>query len=237
MSVKRIPAKLMHKSLFIVLLSTLFVLSCLQRTRPYVAPETQEPVIVRTETQAVTSAVSPTSSPTRTSTPQPPLVEHEWQPEWVLLSFNFTSGDGGGDLRPPLAPKFILYADGNLFVERFLEKGSQFLVKKLERKEICQTLNTLDQIGFLDYDPSSYEFIGGGPYVMGAGGVSIEVNSWKSHNGNYYILSRSLYDELTGKYSDELLKLLRFINQRGLAFGLFQLAETGWMASISENGR
>lgn len=200
------PAKPMHGSLCIALVSTLLVLSCQQGTRPSVATETQEPLTVRTETQTVTSTVSPARSPTMTSTPQPPLVEHEWEPEQALMLFRFTAGDGGGIIAQSAPPRFILYADGGLFVTRSTEDDSrqQLFFKKLTREEICQNLNTLDQIGFLDYDPSTYEFVGDGPMMMGAPGVYMEVNSWKSHKSHYYELGLFIPDKLTGRTPAEL---------------------------------
>lgn len=165
----------------------------------------------RTPTPSLTPFPTLTISPT--STLQPPLTEHQWQPERVLISLEFTPGDGG--FFAPSYPSFILYADGNMFKTGFLqiknEYRKQLLFKKLDRKEICQNLNTLDQIGFLDYNPESYIFTDGGPQIQGAGSASIRVNAWKTHEGHYYELP--LYIGLN--FPASLASILDLKNQRG----------------------
>lgn len=71
----------------------------------------------------------------------------------------------------------------------------QVLHKKLNRLELCKHINTLDQIGYLDYSPSDYHFVGDKPFVIGASSTFITVNAWKSSFGDYYGLSDSL-DEI-----------------------------------------
>ncbi len=167
----------------------------------------------------VASTISPILTPTFTSTPQPPLKEHEWTPETVLLRLDFTRGNAEGILIPPAPPHFILYADGNLFLKYPLIGGKpygdqQILSKKLERGEVCRILNTLDQTGFLDYNPIDYEFMGGKPNVSGASGAYIQVDAWKSHKKTYAELPLYILEELTGEIASSLAKDGRDVNNR-----------------------
>ena len=171
-----------------------------------------------TKTKSVTATFTPKFIFTPTSTPQPPLKEHEWIPQTVLLRLDLTREEDG-ILNPPPPPQFILYADGKLLLTRPAIAGyphgdQQFLIKQLERKEVCRILNTLDQTGFLDYDPSSYKFIGGKPNVNGSVGAYLEVNAWKSHKREYPELPLYIFDELTGVVTADLLKKGRDVNDR-----------------------
>src|SRR5215212_9249034 len=120
---------------------------------------------------SATPTIPPTDTPTNipTITPIPCLLsstsvsEYEWCPENVLLQFDISPGDGGGDINVPSPPNLILYGDGSLFIthseltqDRY---RTQILFKKLDRQEICQHLNTFEKIGYFNYDPSSYQFI------------------------------------------------------------------------------
>jgi hypothetical protein len=152
----------------------------------------------------IPSTIVPTFTITPTSTSQPPLTEHEWKPETVLISMRFSPGDGGGFIGDLGPPSFILYADGSLFILNWLEVDNEYrvevLTKKLDRLELCKHINTLDQIGFLDYSPSDYLFIGGESLVDGASSVQIAVNTWKSKSGDYYGLSLFLKDNIVKEY-------------------------------------
>ncbi len=161
-----------------------------------------------TRTRYPTHTLIPSLTPFPTFTPSAtriyrPLVEHEWKPETVLIRFNVDSiGDGGGDIYVPPPPSFILYADGSLFISR-----NDILYRKLDREEVCEILNTIDKIGYFDYDPAGYDFIGGRSIVLGApGSVSIEINTWKSSRGDYYELGFYLQEELTGDLAKDLRK-------------------------------
>ncbi|MBI5352077.1 MAG: hypothetical protein HZB50_05520 [Chloroflexi bacterium] len=166
--------------------------------------QTTPPHITPTSADTPTVIPSPISTPTLTSTLQPPLIQHEWWPERVMVSLKAVPGDGGY-LTAIYPPQFILYADGSMFATRFIEDGQnyrgQLFFKKVGRKEICQNLNTLDQIGFLNYDPLSYQFPGGRPNTMGGDGVAIRVNAWEALDGAYYALPIYLDNELTNKLS------------------------------------
>lgn len=148
--------------------------------------------------------IIPTFTITPTSTPQPPLTEHEWNPETVLISMRFSPGDGGGFIGDLGPPSFILYADGSLFILNWLEVDNGYrvevLTKKLDRLELCKHINTLDRIGFLDYTPSDYSFIGGESLIDGASSAYITANAWKSNSGSYYGLSLYLENNIVKEY-------------------------------------
>jgi hypothetical protein len=61
----------------------------------------------------------------------------------------------------------------------FISKGAKILTRQLERVEICQFLNTIDQAGFYDYDPSTYSDSENFP-IDGASTSYIQVNAWRS---------------------------------------------------------
>ncbi len=191
---------------------SIFLLSILAACAPATPLATATPSLTPSLTLQPTRTRYPLRTPTPSLTPFPtftpsatriyrPLTEHKWNPETVLIQFSVDLlGDGGGDIYVPPPPLFILYADGSLFVSQ-----EDILFKKLDNKEVCQILNTLDQIGYFDYDPASYDFIGSGPIVKGArGSTSIEINAWKSHKGFYAELGYYLEDELTGRLAKEL---------------------------------
>jgi hypothetical protein len=183
------------------------VVSCQRGLEPPVIVATQKPTIASLEIPVFTTTVNSNPSPTLTSTPQPALVVHEWQPERVLAFLEIIPGDGGG--MPFHPPRFTLYANGDLFITRSLGEVHQYreqiLFRKLGEREICQNLNTLDQIGFFDYDPSTYEFVGGNPNIKGGPSIRIEVNGWRSHKHDYYELGLYLQDELTGELTAQWL--------------------------------
>jgi len=154
-----------------------------------------------------TPTVLPTFTITPTSTLQPPLTAHEWSPEIVLISIRSNFGDGGTAIGDAGSPPLILYADGSMFISGTKNVNGrdydQVLTKKLSRKEICQNLNTLDQIGYLDYDRSSYSFIGGRPLAIGYPDTFIAINAWKSlfdgFSGLDYFLQKDVIDEFYGQ--------------------------------------
>jgi hypothetical protein len=159
------------------------------------------------DTPTLIPTIAPTFTTTPTSTPQPPLTEHEWNPELVLISIRSNFGDGGASIGDMGSPSLILYADGSMFVSGTKnidgKDYGQVLTKKLDKKEICQNLNTLDQIGYLDYDRSDYSFIGGRPLAIGYPDTFITVNAWKStfngYSGLNYFLRNNLIDEFYGQ--------------------------------------
>lgn len=137
-------------------------------------------------TPAPSLTLTPTVTPSLTGTPQPSLTAHEWKPENLLFSMEWTNGDGCCEFPHP--PRIILYADGNMFLTRSIIVNDisryQVLSRQLSRQELCQNMNTLDQIGFLDYDPSTYVF-NSEPAVEGGGKTVIDVNAWKNVYGAF----------------------------------------------------
>jgi len=129
-----------------------------------------------------THAPSATPVSPGTSTPGPTLAAHRWQPNAALILFDMRGGDGCCDY--PLPPKLIVYADGRVFMQRNKAVGSTYrieiLTARLERHEICNLLNTIDQAGFFDYDPATYS---SNPEQIPADGAPtyvIEVNAWRT---------------------------------------------------------
>ena len=160
---------------------------------PNVANKTPSLIYKPTSTQYVTPTFTPSPSPT--SIPceiKDTSFDHEWCPDNVLVDFYISIGDGGSTVPVPDAPNLILYADGKMFIVHSEEKGDtytrQMLYKQFDRKGVCQILNTFDQIGYLNYDPLDYQFVGGDQYgyVIGAGTVSLDINAWKSITASYY---------------------------------------------------
>ncbi len=131
-------------------------------------------------TPSATKTRTPTATLTPTATAVPPLKPHTWIPDLVLVQIAVGGGDGGppGDFPPDL----ILYYDGLLI--RSGEKSFysyQPTYTYLSRKETCQVLNTIDQIGFLEYgSPAFYEFP-----TWGAPSRTVEVNAWRSTTVHY----------------------------------------------------
>ena len=58
----------------------------------------------------------------------------------------------------------------------------------------------LDQIGYLDYDPSNYSFIGGKPLGLGAPSTFITLNAWKWKSSVYYELRLFLQKDIVDKF-------------------------------------
>lgn len=178
-------------------------------TMPLITVETKAPSLLQDWSQSdmplptPVPSFTPTFVPTMTSTPQPPLVAHEWYPRNVLVLSWESSGyvEGGGYNVASFPPSFVLFYDGRLYITDFeTEEGNyrrriQFV--QLKRQQICALLNTIDQTGFFDYDTSSYK-----PPSTARGGPStnIHVNAWQRKGGNFDDLFYYLSYELTGEY-------------------------------------
>jgi hypothetical protein len=145
--------------------------------------ETATSILILTDT--------PTFPPTLTSTPMPPLVAHEWQPQTVLAKLESGGGDGCCEYSYP--PDLVLYANGRLIITRSEEVAGKWIMrlftKRLDRQATCGFLNTIDQAGFLDYDPSTYKPKGGAYSVDGSDYTRITVNAWSHVDGEFYGLT------------------------------------------------
>jgi hypothetical protein len=129
---------------------------------------------------------SPTITPTGTITPQPPLEAHTWTPERVLISLGGIGGDGG--YRVVDLPGYILFSDGRLFMSGIEEENGIWVRRiryaQLGRSGACKLLNTIDQNGFFDYDPSAYIR----PQTDGGPSTIITINAWRKNSGTFYDL-------------------------------------------------
>lgn len=156
-------------------------------------------------TQAViTPSVTPTHTPTPTASPIPTLTAHTWTPETVLIFWNILGGDRMTLLPSP--PSFVLFADGQLLISQGIQVGDdyrlQILHKKLERREVCALLNTIDQTGFFGYDPSTYLLdrngkLQNGLAIDGAGTSQYTVNACQKQDVSLYALGAFMY---SGRY-------------------------------------
>jgi hypothetical protein len=143
------------------------------KTPTRTSPPTRTPTLIPTITN--TPTITPTSTPWPTITPSGELKTHTWMADPILVYFNSWGGDGGWFPQPQ---NLVLYSDGQLFVYNVGFRGSGQYVTQLSRQEMCELLNTIDQIGFFDYDHATNNY----QYFMGDGGstVNILVNAWQS---------------------------------------------------------
>ena len=141
-----------------------------------------------------------TLTPSLTSTAVPPLKPHGWISEPILVELNTWGGDGCCGI--PTPPLLILYSDGRLFQSTFVEMNGEYRIqvflRQLSQSEVCAFLNTIDQFGFFDYDPSTYRSpdsdympIDGAPHYV------INVNAWRKKNITPYALGSYIYSEAT----------------------------------------
>lgn len=143
--------------------------------------------VVRTKTPTPTATQTLTATITSTSTPQPPLVAHTWKLENVLLEIESVGGDGC--CLETFPPDLVLYSNGLLIRSKYENGMYEMMARKLKRKEMCALFNTLDQVGFLDYDPSVYQ-----DPMMGLGNTYITVNLWKKQQIYGQVLDKWIYE-------------------------------------------
>lgn len=133
----------------------------------------------------VTTVPAPSSTPTVATTPTPvaPLVDHTWTPQPILVYFDATGGDGC--CPHPFPPALVIYADGTLYAMRWDQEW--FLeTAHLARRDICRLLNTIDQLGFFEFDEKSYSIDMTKPPVDGSATWQISVNAWQSKSVSLY---------------------------------------------------
>jgi hypothetical protein len=120
-----------------------------------------------------TTIPSRTPGPAPSGTPVPPLSAHTWQPAPVLIQA--ARRDQNTRSLFTLIPFFVLYADGQLVLQRCQNGQCSLTSQQLKPQETCRLLNSIDQLGFLDYDPATFQSPqGGGQSVL------IQVNAWRS---------------------------------------------------------
>jgi len=242
----------MRKAIIILWVGILMIAGCVPATHPSIVFETQTPSRIPkpsktsfpTKTPTVVPLSTATLFPYSTSTPSHPLLEHKWYPEKVLISVDFTGGDGCCFF--PQTPHLMLFADGTLIMTRYDEidniAGRRIWEKKLNRQEICQHLNSLDQVGFLDYDPSTYVF-DGDPRIMGGGNLLIDVNAWKSNGGAFRDLNSYFmmyFQGDSGPGTPTILPALLdtyflIVNYPEVGFELYSTQELGvWIMEATE---
>jgi len=159
---------------------------------------------------------TPTVSPTQTSTPVPTLVAHKWIPSEPLIVFGGSGGDGGCGFESTLPDGFTLLSNGNLYVVDWNNELRTYEIKSttLSRQSTCNLLNSIDQTGFFDYDPSTYisDPQNWSPPIMGAGTTYISVQAWRSNSVNLYGLGSFIHEE------DKIKKAWGCPNCPGLEF-------------------
>lgn len=147
-----------------------------------------------TRTPTIRPGISPSATPVNT------LEAHEWFPDNPIVVYDSQGGDGC--CQYPNPPIFILYSDGRLFLRKYASENNayQVLSKTLTRTEMCAFLNTIDQLGFFDYDPSTYQKDRYGREINhfpmdGSSIINISVNAWRSQSVSLYGLASFLWEE------------------------------------------
>ncbi len=154
---------------------------------------TTAPVVTASDTLA--AAAMPI--PTLTSTPVPPLVAHKWSQGEPLITMDNYGGDGGCSFIGFLPRHFTLMPDGSLYLLQ--RNGDTDLLDintaRLSRGDSCRLLNSIDQAGFFDYDPSTYVHNPArwSPQIMGAGHTAISVQAWRSNTIDLYGLDAFIW--------------------------------------------
>lgn len=186
----------------LILPGMLFLISC--STSPRQSSEAEEiitPPATYTKLPAVTTSekiFTPTINPTPTSTPVPALIAHEWTPNDPLITFGGSGGDGGCGFENTLPFQFTLLSNGEVYILDWSEDLSSYQLKVavLSRQNTCNLLNSIDQAGFFDYDPSTYiNEPNWHPPIQGAGRTHISVQAWKSNSVNLYGLGAFINQE------------------------------------------
>ncbi len=111
----------------------------------------------------------------------------EWLPEPILIQAGIIH-----DLKiDPFDrdPAFVLYSSGLLIQKKCTAGSCQHLTVTLNNRQVCSLLNTIEQYGFFDYDPSGYRT------PLAGGEISyIEVTAWRSQRIALYQLGDWLKD-------------------------------------------
>lgn len=177
-------------------------------------------------TITVTSTPSPKPTTAELPTITLPQEIHEWEPENVLIYYAFSDVK---DLPPPIRFKFILYADGQVFIFREDYKSfigetdnyTQILTKQLDNQEVCALLNTIYITGFFDYDESNYKFSENNQ--EGSVTEYIQVNSWESKSVELYGLGNAIEDAARFSVDESMVNTYKTINNYSIdGFEIYQ---------------
>lgn len=109
----------------------------------------------KTQLDAVVSTSSPistfTAQPTQTETPTPFAIYTPWETKEILAQFGSFGGDGGwiyGAFIGWNVPKWILYTDGQLIVQKEDNNGVWFEETSLTTSQMCSFLTQIEKSGF-----------------------------------------------------------------------------------------
>lgn len=123
--------------------------------------------------------------PLLTSTLQIQLATHDWKPAPILITYNQDWFGFCDSVCPPDSSPFVLYGDGTLIIQGPYNPDNgqwHYRYKKLNQNGICRILNTIDQTGYFDFDPSTYTI----PEVNDAGNWQVEIHAWRNKNVSLY---------------------------------------------------
>lgn len=155
------------------------------------------PTITQITTPSLTTTpVPPSITPTQTSTPVLPLISREWMPKTALITFSNLGGDGGPRYKMYLPNDFTLLSNGELYISSWDYESGVVNIQStiLSRQKICNLLNSIDQAGFFDYDPSIYEKESHG-VIFGAEVTQISVQAWGTNSVSLYALDSFMEEQ------------------------------------------
>ncbi|MFT3895800.1 MAG: hypothetical protein QM730_29630 [Anaerolineales bacterium] len=194
----------MKKTIMILLAGILLTTGCVHyppatvvtEISSFTPPSTRTPKPTKTPFPTRTSTVIPSKTstyvPTFTAKSFPPLVSHDFKPSPILATYSNVSEGFCDSVCPAYPVPFVLFGDGNLFIFNEAEINGhyedRFLHKKLDRSETCRFLNTIDQVGFFDFNSSSYA----APKIYDAYTWRIEIYAWRTKDVSLYGLGELL---------------------------------------------
>jgi hypothetical protein len=113
-------------------------------------------------TDSATTTPKPTLTPrpTQAHTPSPTATLTPWPTKEILAQFGIFGGDGGWEYYAFIGgdmPKWILYTDGQLIVQKEDHRGVWFEETTLTIPQMCSFLSQIEEVGFftLEFDDSS----------------------------------------------------------------------------------
>ncbi len=151
------------------------------------------PTQISSQTPTIISSITlTTSAPTFTTASVATLTSHDWRPSPILITYDKDWDGFCSTVCPPDPAPLILYGDGNFFLYTSVDINNntyfRYLHKKLDRNEICRILNTIDQTGFFDFDPSTYSK----PEISDAANWRVEIHAWRNKDVTLYALGDAI---------------------------------------------